>query len=133
MKLKNVIFVNEFGAALQRLREHKFKVGLSWDLAKLQKEIEAKAIVYEETRQSLLSKYAKKDKDGERVTEERKSPDGTTSSVVVMEDAEKFNEEFQELLEIEEEYKSAKLSLPEDIEITADDLRLLEAIIILPR
>ena len=69
----------------------------------------------------LVNKYGEKNDDGEL----NKNEDGTVPLV----DAEGFQKEFNELLEIEQKYKFKKIKLPEDVEISVNDLMLLEDIL----
>ena len=123
MKLKNIIYMNGFIDAFVRLKEQKFPVKVAWKLDKLNEELVAKNEVFTKSRQRLLEEHGKRDKDGELLL----SKDGER---VELKDEDKFNKDWQELLEIEEEYKFEKVELPEEFEMTTQDIGLLKDILV---
>jgi len=121
MKLKNYIFVNGFIPALQELLNEKLPITQAFKLRKLAKVINEKAKVYDETRRALLDQVAAKDKNGEVIKDEKGN--------VKFDNLEKWNTEFIELLEQEEEYDIEPIELANSVEMSANNVTLLEQIL----
>ncbi len=128
MKLKNIIFANGFIQALVNLETQRLPMGKAFTLKKLDKQVNEKAKIYDEVRLTLIDKYTEKDAEGKNVPvldAEGKTLEGQ----VKITDPDAFNKEYQELLDIEEDYDFEKMTLPDSIEISTKDLVLLEDII----
>lgn len=120
MKLKNELFTSDFIPALKRLEEEKLPKGVAFMIAKVVDELQKNFSIYEKLRMKLVNQYGKKDKEGKLVEKEGK---------VSLENIEGFNKEFEELLQIENEYNIEPISLPEVIYITPKDIRALRPIL----
>ena len=121
MKLRNTIFIVEDGdrgfiPALNRLMLEKLPVKVAYDLAKLGREISERHKDFENGRRAILEKYGKENKDG--------------TWEIMAKNQEKSNEEFNELVNMQEDYElKEKIELPDDIELSARDMLYLEAVI----
>jgi hypothetical protein len=122
MKIRNTIFTNGFINSLNVLLEEKLPVEESFKLRKLAKEIAAKQEIFNETRVASAKAYALKDKKGEPIIENDnyKIPEA---------DLAKFNQEYVDLLNKEEEYSFEKIKLSSDIKISTKDLMMLDILI----
>ena len=121
MKLKNEVFNNGFIPALRTLLDEKLPVKEAFELRKLANEVGDKMKVYEESRMALVKEFGKTDEKGELIV----LKDGN----VDIEDIEGFKKKFQELLDLEEDYKCQKITLPDETQLTTKNLILLEAIL----
>ena len=115
IKLKNVIFVNEFVPALRELIKRELPVTIAYKLMKFVKQIETKAVVFNEARVKMLETYGEKGEDNKYVIPKEKTVEA--------------NQEWQKILNIEEEYEVEKVKLPEDVKIKTSELIILEKIL----
>jgi hypothetical protein len=116
MKLKNQIFANWFSKALNNLLDEKLEIKISYNLTKFAKEIDSKFKIYDELRIKLCEKHWKINKKTNKYD---------------LDNIEEFNKEFTELSDIEEEYTIEPIKLNEKVEISWNDLLLLEKILIM--
>jgi len=114
MKLQNTIFVNGFADAFSRLLDERLPIGIAFVLRRFAKEYDDKFKVFAQTRLDLFKKYGN-EKDGEYKVPKK--------------NLDKFNEEFEQLLEIEQEFDIKKVSLPKDTQMSAKDVAVLENIL----
>jgi len=116
MKLKNIVFTNGFVQSYQKLLDKELPISLSYNIAKSVKDINEKSKLFEELKIKLYKKYGD-EKDGQI-----KIKDNNLL---------KFQNELDELLNIEEEYNIEKIEFKIDslIELSAKDILLLEDVI----
>lgn len=114
VKYKNIIFTNGYVSALKGLVDQPIGSAKAWSLVKFLKEVEKHSKIFGELRKSLLEKYAKIVDDKWVVNEGSQ---------------ELIDKEFQELLNIEEEYEVEPIKLDDDIKLSAKDLLVLEDIL----
>lgn len=114
MKLKNEIFVNGFTSSLAKLLDKELDIELSYSLMKLVKEVDAKALTFNEAKMKLFNKHGD-EKDGQ--------------IKVRPEEMEEFNTEMIKITSLEEDYSFSKVKLPKDIKISVKDLIVLDSII----
>jgi hypothetical protein len=106
MKVKNEFF--ETLTDLKPIMEKDFTARTAYWLAKVIQKVETEANAYFTQKQKLIEKYAAKDENGKMV-----SLDGGR---VKLEDSEKFQAEFKELLEIEVDFGIEKIPFDLDRE-----------------
>jgi GTP:adenosylcobinamide-phosphate guanylyltransferase len=120
MKLQNAIFhtVGEKGfiPSLTKIVSKDLPLKTSYALTKLVKEVETKSVVFQEAKNSIIKKYGEEKDGGINVTKEN---------------MEVFLKEFDELLNIEEEYDFEKIEISKDLEIelAVGDLINLEKVL----
>ena len=116
MKIDNKIFEGGGIEAINELLIQPLPVKESYRLMKFAKELKEKEDVYRGARIAVFKKYGKEKEDKTiEILEENKG---------------KALEELNELLAIEEEYSlKDKITLPEDIKLSAAQLMLLEDIV----
>jgi len=106
MKVRN-LEIFQAREPLQKLMEVKLPVRASAQIAKLALALNGSLKVIDDVRNGLVKKYGE-EKDGETRVEEKS------------ESFQKFIEEFNELMEMEEEVKFEKVKLPETVAATCD-------------
>lgn len=105
MKLKNRDIVKFFDV-YQKLREKKLPVKVGYAVKRNVLALQPAAEAYDTTREGIVKKYAKTDESGEYITEENR---------YIVDDHEKFNEDMQELLDIETDVQIQTITM-HDIE-----------------
>ena len=120
MKIKNTVFSGGQVASINKVLQQDLPVLTSYKLAKLSKELVTKAEVYDTARMALLKKLGTEDKE-KGVYEFGKGKQ------------EQFQKEFNELLQIEEDYDFETINLDladvEGVKLSALDLNNLELFI----
>lgn len=91
MKMKNSEIV-EFLNVCSELRKKRLPVRLAYAIKKNMSSVQEAATAYMAEREELITRYAKKDKNGEYLTE---------NNHYIMEDKDGFEKDMRELLEIE--------------------------------
>lgn len=119
MTLKNIIYTNGFVSALSRLMSEKLPVATSYALAKLVKSINNQGDVFSAERLRIYQEHGDESSDTPGNWELRE------------EEREAGLSKLKELVDIEEDHNFKKVSLPEDVVITTDDLMLLEEVLVL--
>lgn len=124
VKLKNVIFINGFIPALQKLMQKEMSPASAYILGKFSAEVDKNGVSFSKAHEKLIKKYARKKKDGSP-----KMLDSTRYDIPKGK-LDAFNKEFEEVIEIEEEYElMKKVGLGEDEKLTPRDAFLLEDIL----
>lgn len=118
MKLKNEVFNNKkFNETITTLNETSLPAGLAYKLLNLSKELAQKNEAYNEVKQSILDKYGTLNEKKEQYTFDKKNAD-------------KFNEEFNELLQEEFEVAYEPQVLPDDVRLTPAQISSIENLFI---
>ncbi|TRZ83638.1 hypothetical protein D4R86_00440 [bacterium] len=112
MKIKNSFFENGI-SELKKLGEMDLPIQTSVMIAKGFKELDVVIKSYQETKQKLLDKYGTISEDKQKYTFE-------DENLVA------FQKEFEELLNVENEVKFDKVTLPKDMKLSANFLMALE-------
>ena len=113
VKIQNKFFESDAIKELTNLTKKEIKAITAYKLVKVVKKINELGKIYMETKQKYLVQYGILTKDKMRYTFEG-------------ENAEKFNAEMKDLLEIENEFEFEKIALPGDIKLSTNALILLE-------
>ena len=122
MKLCNqkvINVVNGIGNILEMSLPVKSSYAISKNIAKIEKEAE----IYNKEREKLLNKYAAKNEDGTLKIDE--------NGAVILENAEGWNKDIKELLEIEVDINIHKFSIHEieNCNMTAREIALIDFMI----
>ncbi len=104
MLLKNEIFTNQFMTYFKKLRGLELNPARIFALSKLNEELMKNSKIFEEARLKLLEQHASK------LNEETGRYEFETPK-----QEEAFGKDWEELLEIEQEYNYQKITLPEEV------------------
>ena len=115
MKVKNAVIFRA-SESLNKLMDNKIPVKTSSQIAKLAIVLNNPLKVIDDVRNGLVQNHGEKDKDGSVKVWLPGNPEGHKPSP----NADKFIEEFNELMEIEEEITFQKVKLPETVAATCD-------------
>lgn len=120
MKFANSIFVSGQMEAINTLSKKPLDVYEAYKLVKLLKSLSDRNEIFVKARLGIFEKYGKKMKNGDWQIKEQDRRELATG-------------ELNKLLAIEEEYElESKIKVPEDIQLSAVELILLEDIIDIP-
>lgn len=123
MKLARLLD-EDFHGALRRLNLQVLPLKAAFALKGIQKNIQQELLKYEETRKEALSRFGKKDTDGNLITDEAQNV------LFEEEDQLQFIKELNDLLDMEVEIGTLSIeSLGDKVEITGQDLAMLEGLI----
>lgn len=106
---------------LQKLSTAEVKARVAFNISKLLRASEAEISNFNETRLSLIKKYAKKDESGEIIM------DNESNVTIEPDNIEVFNKELRELIATTVELNASKINLDDlNINITPNEMLLLE-------
>jgi len=122
IKIKNVYFEQISGPLFAGLLKKEWPIKTAYQLARIAERLQVEAKPYFSSKDKLIQKFGRKDKDGKVVP----NKDG----MVAIEDIMGFNAKIKELQEIEIEIPLPKvdLSLIEDIKVSAEEMILMNPI-----
>lgn len=117
IQLSNAIFINDkFTSAFNKLTScDRLSGAYLYALVKLTKELEMKRVLFEEAKNQLVKNYGETKEDG--------------SIVVKSEHIDHVNKEFMSLLQLPIEINIEPLTYVEDMELSAQDILLLDPIL----
>ena len=119
MLLKDIVNP-EFTIAFSKLLTVNLPVKTAFKLAGINKILQEEMAKYGQIRNRLLTQYGKKDSEGNLITEETSS-----GKVYSMDNKEKFDKEYEELINISVDLPKIALSEMGDIELSAQSLSVL--------
>ena len=121
MKISNEILVNSVNV-LNKLNKLELGIKVGYKLAKNIKNIEKELVIYDKEKQKLINKYAEKNDDNEVKVNEN----GTINIL----DADGWNKDYKELLEIENDIKLELIKIDDldkiEFKITPGELTLID-------
>lgn len=126
MKIK-ILEINQIYPFFGRLVKLHFSAKTSYKLAKLINNLEAERAIYTQQFQNMVNDYAEKDEDGNP----KQTEDGT--SLVIKKDClDKFEKEYNDLLNLEVEIPDVSFAIEEleGSEFTPFEMMLLEKFIV---
>ena len=113
VKLKNIIFVNGFTQALNKLMKEPISPLNGFRLAKFAKKVSENEKFFLEQKEKMIKKYGVENKE--------KAGEYTFTK----ENQEKLDKDWKELLDIEEEYKLDPIELKDETNLNTLDLMML--------
>lgn len=113
--------VNATGT-FNKIMQQSFKGSLAFKIARLARELDKEMQTFNEERQKIIQKYAKKDENGELITDENGNVTFDTDKV------QEVNEEFNSLLGTELEVNADKLPMEcmDSFELTPQEMLGIE-------
>jgi hypothetical protein len=113
--------VNATGT-FNKIMQQSFKGSLAFKIARLARELDKEMQTFNEERQKIIQKYAKKDENGELITDENGNVTFDTDKV------QEVNEEFNSLLSTELEVNADKLPMDcmDSFELTPQEMLGIE-------
>ena len=115
VKLKNVVFVNGFTQALNRLLEQPMSPLNGYRLAKFARKLAENEKLFLDEKVKLINKYGTKNEEG--------------NYIFSKENQDKLNKDWEELLNIEESYKIDPIEIREEASMKPNDILILEDIL----